>query len=70
MEEKAFNSEQGRRVCDRTISEAALDEALADSFPASDPIPWTLGVSAFPERLRGDTYSSLSQPTARDVRIN
>jgi hypothetical protein len=27
-----------------TIDETALDVILADSFPASDPPPWTLGV--------------------------
>jgi len=26
-------------------AERALDAILADSFPASDPPPWTLGVS-------------------------
>jgi hypothetical protein len=29
----------------RLVSERALDAILADSFPASDPPPWTLGVS-------------------------
>ena len=32
----------------RLAAERALDAVLADSFPASDPPPWTLGVSHEP----------------------
>jgi pyruvate/2-oxoglutarate dehydrogenase complex dihydrolipoamide dehydrogenase (E3) component len=37
---------------DRNIDERAIDQILADSFPASDPPPWTLGVSENPNENR------------------
>ena len=32
-----------------TVTEAEIDAALEGSFPASDPIPWTLGKAPCPD---------------------
>jgi hypothetical protein len=37
------NSGEKTGSCD-AINEAEIDEALEESFSASDPLPWTLGV--------------------------
>jgi hypothetical protein len=44
-----------------SATERALDEVLADSFPASDPPPWTLGVA------RGDSESDATAHLSRSV---
>ena len=37
---------QGEQPKDAGIEEGEIDQILADSFPASDAPPWTLGVSS------------------------
>ena len=39
---------QDDRSRDVDVPESQIDQILADSFPASDAPPWTLGVKAAP----------------------
>jgi len=46
---EARSAEAASRATERRLAaERAVDAVLADSFPASDPPPWTLGVSIEP----------------------
>lgn len=40
-------NEQAKNVA---IEESEIDQILADSFPASDAPPWTLGVASAPPK--------------------
>ena len=52
MPSKDMDKEQGQSKLTgdpadcQTVSEADIDAALEGSFPASDPIPWTLGLAS------------------------
>ena len=47
---------------DASVNERQLDEILADSFPASDPPPWTLGV------VHADVPSGMSSSSGTRAR--
>jgi hypothetical protein len=51
------NSEEKTGSCD-PISEAEIDEALEESFPASDPLPWTSGSN----HIAGTTKRKTKKP--------
>jgi hypothetical protein len=49
-------------VSDEEISEAAIDRTLADSFPASDPPSWTLGVKKTRKKFPSDDSVPRAKP--------
>lgn len=52
----------------RAQYERELDLALAASFPASDPLPWTLGVAVEIEEVRR-AFSPLSGDDHRNADV-
>jgi hypothetical protein len=46
--QEQLNSTEEQPDC-KPISEADIDAAIEGSFPASDPLPWTLGTTPCPD---------------------
>ena len=66
--ERDRESRQDRRPKNVDAEENGIDQALAESFPASDAPPWTLGVTpAVPkEQEDGETTAKAAVGRRRD----
>ena len=47
--DQAESQSQAEQPDCNPVTEDAIDAALEDSFPASDPLPWTLGKVPCPD---------------------
>ena len=51
--ERDTPNRQHRALRNHGVQDSEIDQILADSFPASDPPPWTLGVTRTPVDIAG-----------------
>jgi hypothetical protein len=47
------------------VEEVEIDQILADSFPASDAPPWTLGVSEMAPKTSNDANNGVAEKQLR-----